>query len=142
MILGAALLYGIGLVAVTVYPLAALRGRGTDPGMNLIPLLSLSCLWPSAGDPPEIRVFCVENIAGNIALFVPVGVLGALLYRVQSFRRIAVYAAALSVAIEAAQFAEQSIGVHRAVDVDDVLFNTVGACLGFGLVMAFRRSKR
>src|ERR1043165_6401438 len=57
MILGAALLYGIGLVAVTVYPLAALRGRGTDPGMNLIPLLSLSCLWPSAGDPPEIRVF-------------------------------------------------------------------------------------
>lgn len=43
----------------------------------------------------------------------------------------------LAVSIETTQFVLRFVGNPRAVDVDDVILNTLGACLGFGFYSAF-----
>lgn len=81
----------------------------------------------------------IINTVGNLALFVPVGFLAVLLWRTftrpadpdaawrrRGVLRATLAGAALSLGIEVAQF----VFARGYTDVDDLLFNTLGAALG------------
>lgn len=96
-------------------------GGSTAPGgrVNLIPGASILALNQ------DDKRNAVENVLGNIMLFLPIGFFGVLALR----RRVAVLTAsggAFSIGIEVTQLL---LG-DRWVDVDDVLLNTVGTLIG------------
>ncbi len=90
---------------------------------------------------PRIALFCLRNTLGNIALFLPLGILLPLLFPgFRSLGRVSVLAAFLSLSIETIQFFSAFIGNLRAVDIDDVLLNTLGAVVGFVVYRVARRN--
>ncbi|WP_150275962.1 VanZ family protein [Paenibacillus tepidiphilus] len=91
---------------------------------NFTPLATIS------GSLQELSVHSMVNLTGNIALFIPFGIFTCLL----SVRRVTLFgilvrALGLSLMLESAQ-ALLSIGTF---DVDDLLLNTFGGLLGYGL---------
>ena len=75
------------------------------------------------------------NVLGNILLFVPCGVLfTAITRRCGSPVFLVITASLLSISIEAIQYAQRSVPIGRTVDVDDVLWNTLGAYIGCALL--------
>jgi glycopeptide antibiotics resistance protein len=74
------------------------------------------------------------NTLGNVALFLPLGVLLPLVSnRFRLLKRVLVVALCMSLSIEAIQFVLRFLGNPRAVDIDDVILNTLGGCLGFAV---------
>ena len=75
----------------------------------------------------------IQQLLGNVVLFVPLGFLLPLLST--RYRRFALTAAvglAVSLGIELVQFALLlTLIARRSVDVDDVILNVTGACLGY-----------
>jgi glycopeptide antibiotics resistance protein len=109
--------------------------RTTNPHadhINLVPLgYSFKCFLQDRAAHPHLTAFCLRNTLGNIALFLPLGfLLPMLTNRFNSMKRVVLLAACLSLSIETIQFFSRFIGSLRAVDIDDVLLNTLGACLG------------
>lgn len=72
---------------------------------------------------------------GNFALLLPLGFLApAALPRLRTVRRFSAAALGTAVFIEAVQLLERVAGLSfRSVDIDDVILNTLGALIGFGL---------
>ncbi len=75
----------------------------------------------------SITVF-LYNVIGNMVWFIPLGMmLPALFFRWQSLKKIALTGFCVSLSIEVLQFL-----FHTGVsDIDDVLFNVMGAIVGF-----------
>ena len=72
----------------------------------------------------------------NILLFVPMGVFLPLLYReFDRLRRIALAGFLVSFSVEAAQMFGSG-----ATDINDLITNTLGACLGYGLYKSLHRA--
>jgi glycopeptide antibiotics resistance protein len=78
------------------------------------------------------------NLAGNVALFVPVGVLASLVFRGLRWWGALALAVGVGLAIEGTQAALR-VGIF---DVDDVILNGLGVMVGYGAVAAFARRKR
>jgi glycopeptide antibiotics resistance protein len=118
----------IGAVAVTLVvtlgPIAP--GVPAERSLNLVPLRDIRAVLRSGN-----AGLATLNLAGNVALFVPVGFLLAL--AVRRWPIAVVLGVALSAAEEAVQYA-----VGRAADVDDVLLNGLGVVLGVGAALAVR----
>lgn len=134
----AACIYGTALIVFTMFPLPtvaeACHGR-TGPKLQSIPLHFLADLRHQAAKtswPAALHSFVVMQVALNVALFVPLGML---------LRRFAgrstgvsiLLGFAVSLAIEATQYT----GIwgiypcgYRVADVDDLIANTAGAALG------------
>ena len=72
-------------------------------------------------------------LLGNIAMFVPIGFFPALLWRGWRWWKVLLLGLLTSCAIECIQFF-----FGRSTDIDDVILNTTGAVLGFGLYALFR----
>lgn len=71
----------------------------------------------------------------NILLFLPVGVFLPLLYRrFQKLSRCALYGFFLSLGIELMQ-----LFCFRTTDIDDLLMNTLGTVIGFGIFALFQK---
>jgi len=124
----------LGVVAaLTILPTHAprFRSRYLDH-INVIPFeYSFKCFLVPKTMHPNLLPFCLRNTLGNIALFLPLGILLPLVSkRYRSLGRVALIALCLSLTIEMIQFLSQFIGNPRSVDIDDVLLNTIGACLG------------
>ena len=72
-----------------------------------------------------------KQVVGNLIMLFPLGIYLPLLYRrlrkVSGFFAILLISFLVSVGIEILQLATS----YRSTDVDDVLLNTAGACLGF-----------
>jgi glycopeptide antibiotics resistance protein len=128
--------YLSGLAAVTLTPNRSSRviAEGTG-GIALRPnLASLTC--SSTVMPPGSREqgFCVRNARGNVLLFFPLGILILLVWsRLRFWSGIGVVIA-VSVAIELVQYLSSAWGSYRAVDINDVILNVLGASLGLALV--------
>lgn len=122
--------------AVLVVLSATLVGRtiprgGPDGRVNLVPGLSILAL------DQDDNSDAVENVLGNILLFLPLGFLGVLLGR--GLLEVTGAACGLSVCIEITQWV---IG-NRWADIDDVLLNTFGAFVGaVAALVAVRVSER
>lgn len=69
-----------------------------------------------------------KNVVGNILLFLPLGYLLPLVIRkMRKLRFVFIISFFSSFAIETAQF----YFAERIFDVDDILLNTLGACVGY-----------
>lgn len=75
----------------------------------------------------------IQQIMGNVVMFVPLGFLLPLLdARYRRFAATAAVVLAVSLGIELAQLALLlALAARRSVDVDDVILNVTGACLGY-----------
>lgn len=135
-------LYLAVLAAVTVVPLPMSMFRTPQPDdVNLVPILPLlKCFHLQPSGVPESRRFCLQNLLGNIVLFLPFGVLMPLAFaRFNAFLRVLLFAAAASSAIELTQYVSRQFGSYRYVDINDVILNVSGACLGYACLAIVRR---
>ena len=115
-------------------------------GRNLVPLrhhlAALRCVLDDCGNAQAALHYLLVDVVGNVLLFVPVGLTLTGASRLRSrFARLAAataLAAALSLAIELVQLWMPT----RASDVDDVLFNTLGALVGAVAALPFVRRAR
>ena len=70
------------------------------------------------------------NLIGNVALFIPSGIVFPILYpKLDGFWKTTAAGALLSLCLELAQLPFFT----RATDVDDLILNTLGCALGYGL---------
>ena len=113
------------LVAATLGVLVlTLRGTTSSSGsLHLVPGAGIAASFDSS-DPDATRNG-LENLVGNVLLFVPLGFLAVIALR-RRVRVVTALAAALSVLIESTQLL---LG-DRWSDVDDVLLNSAGAFAG------------
>ena len=126
--------YLLIVATITIVPTHVGRFRIPRPNhVNLVPLgYSFKCFLQDQTSHPHLAAFCLRNTLGNIALFMPLGFLLPLTSgRLRSLTRVLAIAFCLSFSIETIQFILRFVGNDRAVDIDDVLLNTFGACLGF-----------
>lgn len=118
------------LLAGAVLAVLAATLLGTSSGqrsLNLVPGAGIAGSFDSTRG-------AAGNIAGNVALFVPLGFLTVTALRRRPLA-VALLGAALSVVIEAVQF----VSAQRWADIDDVLLNTLGAVLGAVAALAVVR---
>ena len=75
----------------------------------------------------------IQQLVGNVVLFVPLGILLPLLStRCRRFAMTAAVGLSASVGIELVQLALLlTLAARRSVDVDDVILNLAGACIGY-----------
>ncbi|MDH3250707.1 MAG: VanZ family protein [Acidimicrobiia bacterium] len=124
------LLWSLAVVRLTLFPLKIVL-YDWHASINAVPFASMLQLVTETN--PTVARY---NILGNIALFVPFGVLLPLLFdRLRTLLPVLWRVAVISGTIELAQLASRA----RATDVDDVILNSVGAALGFALYTLMAR---
>jgi glycopeptide antibiotics resistance protein len=126
--------YIAGVLAIVIVPVAATRvvHPGVPPN-NFTPLRTIrETIDAIFLYPDDLIRHDTANLGGNILLFIPAGFLLPFFFaRLRTFVRTALAAALLSAMIELTQLLSRKIGVVRTVDVDDVILNTLGACVGY-----------
>lgn len=100
-------------------------------GINLIPFRTIGSFF---------RHFVLDdfmiNVVGNIVMFIPWGFGLVLLWkRKQTFWSVVLHSFLLPVFIETSQ-----LFIGRNVDVDDLILNFAGGCLGAGLYFVLRKA--
>jgi len=132
--------YLCGLAAATLNPND--RARMRTPAMSGLELrpkvATLACTSPNLKKNSNARFFCMYNAKGNVLLFFPLGILLPLVGRRLRFRHAILIAIAASVGIETLQYVSRVWGSYRLADVNDVILNTLGACIGLAVVFASR----
>lgn len=124
--------YLIGAVSVTVFPFFV--GEPNPDflrNLNLVPFDFGSCLQ----DMPE---YCVETVFENILLTAPFGFLVPFIFRIKPKHAVSAILA-IGCCFEFIQLIMAFIlrNSFRAVDVNDVIFNTLGAFIGYLLFKLF-----
>jgi glycopeptide antibiotics resistance protein len=130
-------IYVIAVMTLTIIPLPFNRFEFNRGGINLIPVLNtVKDLRDMLSHKKEISEHTLQNLFGNIIMFIPLGIfLPVLSYRFRSLAQVTMFAFISSASIETAQFIERQLEVsYRFVDIDDVILNTSGAILGFVLI--------
>lgn len=99
--------------------------------VNLVPLVYLFD-YDNARD-------IVWNVAGNAAMFIPTGVVLPIVYRrLNSLWKVAAAGSFISLCIEILQLPFPS----RASDVDDLILNTLGVVIGYGIYSGVKRIRK
>ena len=76
------------------------------------------------------------NVAGNVAVFIPLGfALPVLFERIKSFLQVLILSFSISLLAETLQLVLR-VGCF---DVDDLLLNTIGGCVGYLVYRILRR---
>ena len=79
------------------------------------------------------------NVVGNMAMFIPSGIVLPIVYRnLDNCRKVAAAGAFISLCIEIFQLPFAS----RASDIDDIILNTLGVAVGYGIYAGIRWLKR
>ena len=90
--------------------------------VNLIPLVNILDY--------DIKREAAINIIGNISMFIPTGIIMPILYkRLDCFWKVLLAGAGLSVVIEMIQL----LFPGSVTDIDDLILNTVGVAIGYGI---------
>jgi len=90
----------------------------------------------SLGNNRYLLRYAFINLAGNVVMFLPLGVfLPALWHKTGTFWRFVVWTLLIIAAIETLQF----FTLLGRCDIDDVILNFMGACAGFA---AFKTAKK
>jgi glycopeptide antibiotics resistance protein len=117
-------LYMCCLVYITFFPMRIIL-YAFDTSANLVPFVA-SLRLIHYGTPSEI----ILNLGGNLALFVPLGILiPALFQRARHPAKIVGIGFALSLGIELFQL----LLAVRVFDIDDILLNSLGSLIGYGI---------
>jgi glycopeptide antibiotics resistance protein len=98
--------------------------------VNLVPFRTV--VAQLSADAPPTAVF---QLFGNLALLIPLGVLAPLVIpRLCHLRAFLTFALSVAVGIELLQLLQKVALIGwRSIDIDDVILNTAGALLGFGV---------
>lgn len=133
-------LYCLAVTAVTFFPLF-IGDTGVmelTVSVNYIPVMNtldeLRAIENS--DIPDFMLnFWIGNIGGNLLLLMPMGVfLPVLREKFRSVKAMALTGLLISFAIEVLQLLSVFIGnFGRVFDVDDMILNTFGAIIGYGV---------
>lgn len=119
--------YVAGVVANTVFPIFLDKPARTSRWTDFVHLMPLSD-------------YELADAVMNICVFVPVGVLVPLILRRSSWGRVLGVAAAFSLGIEMTQYVTAHLlGGGHVADVNDLLFNVVGAACGLVLLATVSR---
>ena len=134
------IVYLCGLAAATLNPNDRPRMRTPAmPAVELRPnLATLACSSPTLQSGSNARFFCMYNAKGNVLLFFPLGILIPLIWRRLRFWNVILIAIAVSLSIEVLQYVSRAWGSYRLADINDVILNTFGACLGLAVVSVLR----
>ncbi len=148
LLLAASAAYGIAIVSQTLLP----RGfygiedleiyvqtiRGGYRSYNLVPMNTIwAYLFTQNDRVSDWGSVAFLNLAANVALFVPLGLLAPLVSeRFRRPRSVLVLSVWVSLAIEVTQFL-----LGRSADIDDVILNVVGAGIGYGARVLFQRMR-
>jgi glycopeptide antibiotics resistance protein len=121
LVAAAVCVYGAGIILNTVFPIYLDKPRSSISWWqngNFIPLVGAE----------------IYGIVKNMVAFLPTGFLIPLLIGANSVRRVALYGFLVSITMETIQFANALTGGGGHVtDINDLLANTLGALLGYGL---------
>ncbi|SCX56777.1 VanZ like family protein [Klenkia marina] len=119
--------YAAGIVANTVFPVFL-----DKPGAD-VPWTEYLVLDPTTE-------YEVSDAVMNVLVFVPLGVLVALVLARPSWLRVVAVVTAASLAIEVTQYlTAHLLGGGHIADVHDLLFNVAGGALGLGLLQLASR---
>ena len=111
-----------------VQPLAVNLRSLAPVRLNLLPLVYIADY--------DTKREAVINIVGNIALFIPGGIVLPLLdRRLDRFRKAVAGGAAVSLCVELIQL----LLPNSTTDIDDLILNTLGTALGCGVYFLLRR---
>lgn len=125
-------IYLIGAISVTVFPFF-ISGPNPDflRNLNLVPFDFGSCFQ----NMPE---YCVKGIFKNILLAVPFGFLIPFVMRIKP-KHITLVILAIGCCFEFTQLVMAFVlrNSFRAIDINDVMFNTLGAFIGYFLFTLF-----
>lgn len=119
---------------VLVLAILTLRSVGADVDSNVrINLKPFTTILPALRHGPGTFVFA--NLIGNVLAFVPLGLLLPLAVRRLPWPLVILAGAALSIAIEVAQYTlSTNLGYgYRRADIDDVIVNVAGTVVGLAL---------
>ena len=74
----------------------------------------------------------MKNILVNLILFLPMGMAVPVLFekKINKFWKFLLFIIALTLLIEILQF----ITLMGSSDIDDVILNTIGGCIGYGII--------
>ena len=125
----------------TFFPLAKMDGRVQplifDPvqmwnfRINLLPLVYLmdyEVLW-------EMKI----NIIGNITMFIPIGIVWPAVFRkLDTHKKVIAAGTGFSLAIEILQLPFYD----RVTDVDDLILNSLGFLIGYGIYLLVKKLRR
>ena len=99
--------------------------------VNLVPFVHLF-------DYDNVRDI-IWNIVGNMIMFIPTGIVLPVIYKkLDCFWKVVAVGALISLCIEILQLPFPS----RASDVDDLILNTLGVAVGYGIYAGFRCLRR
>ena len=122
------------LISVTIFPLR-IGDIKVNLLVNFIPIVnSVKDLMVGVNSMGFFMVkFWIINILGNIILLAPLAFIMPLISKkFRSLRSVVILCFCTSLFIEFLQFLSLFIGNLRSVDIDDIIFNTLGAFIGFG----------
>ena len=103
----------------------------TEYRTNFTPLVHLFD-YPTLSD-------LLLNVIGNCALFIPVGIILPYVYgKLNRFYKVLFAGALFSLLIEISQL----IFTNRLFDVDDLVLNTFGCCIGYGIYCIVKTIKK
>lgn len=99
--------------------------------INLVPLIHLF-------DYDSVRDI-IWNVIGNAAMFIPSGIVLPIVYaKLDRFSKVILSGALISLCTEILQLPFPA----RATDIDDLILNTLGVAVGYGIYAAAKRWKR
>ena len=97
---------------------------------NFIPFKSVYELLTAPELPSSVVVRFALNFLGNILLFIPWGILlPACFERMRFFRRFAILTLITLIAVETIQI----LTMLGSFDVEDIMLNMAGACIGYAI---------
>lgn len=117
------------IIGMTIFPIEIGIPDRFGPSNNFVPFSSIKDLLSHSYFMVPLR-----NIAGNIILFVPLGFMLALKFsKLNSVLRVGLVGLLSSAFIELVQL----LLPIRAIDVDDIILNTLGSIIGFLVLKTF-----
>ena len=107
--------------------------------VNLIPFKTLyQYLFQTNVNVDSWSVVSLLNITGNILLFSPIGFFVPLFWaRWRSFKKVLLLGLTVTLFIEITQ-----LFIGRSTDIDDVILNTVGVLLGYGILSLLKIKRK
>lgn len=113
------------------YPEGIPYRQQLEANLNLIPLRTLKLFFRllSHSRPYLVRA-AVINLAGNVVMFIPLGLFLPLLFqKLRRFRTMLLWVALIISAVELAQL----FTLTGSCDVDDLILNLTGAAIGYSI---------
>ena len=101
------------------------------PRINMMPLV---CLFDY-----EIRREAILNFVGNTAMFIPIGIIWPAVFKgLNSHKKVIAAGVFFSLCIEILQLPF----FDRVTDIDDLLMNSIGYLIGYGIFLLVKKGKR